>query len=559
VSPSTALARVVVDELVRAGVVETVLAPGSRSAPMAMALADADTAGRLRLHVRIDERSAGFLALGLAKASQGPAAVVTTSGTAVANLHPAVLEARHAGIPLLVLTADRPAALRGTGANQTTDQIKIFGDAVGWFTEIAAHGVPDSPAPWRAAISRAVQHATRPLGAGLRSRGAPVHLNLRFTDPLVPRASDDADEPTLAGRSGTRPWAAQERTWEPTAVTLEPGPRTVVVAGDDAGPPARILAQQANWPLLAEPSSGARTGANPIAAYRLLLELPELGGRIERVVVYGHPTLTRPITSLLGRGDVEVIAVGAGDYPDPGHQVSRMLGAARADAADDPAWLQAWRAADAATLAAIDKLLATESVLTGYEVAREVSAAVPPGGLLVAGSSNPIRDLDLMALAHPVGERRVVLANRGLAGIDGTVSTAIGAALARDSPRSLAYIGDLTFLHDSNGLLIGRQEPRPDLTIVVASDDGGSIFATLEQGAAEHADVFERVFGTPTSADLAGLCRAMGVGHTLVDDREALRTRLAAAPSGIEVVEARIDRSTRRELDARIRGCSRTG
>lgn len=553
-NPSTALARVVVDELVRSGVREAVLAPGSRSAALAMALADADAVGRICLHVRIDERSAGFLALGLAKGSHRPVPVVTTSGTAVANLHPAVLEAAHAGVPLIVLSADRPAELRGTGANQTTDQVKLFGDAVRAYVEIAApEVVPGSSASWRAALARALGHALDGAG-GARATGAPVHVNLCFRDPLLP---DGDPVETLPGRSVGAPWVVDERGTGPVPVDLPLGPRTVVLAGDDAGPPARILAQQADWPLLAEPSSGSRTGTHPIATYRLLLGKHELGGQIERVLMYGHPTLSRPVTSLLGRLDVDVIAVGPGPYTDPGHQVGHVVDAATVSAPEDPAWLEMWRTADRATLAAVDEVLTSESDLNPYSVARAISAAVPPDGLLVVGSSNPARDLDLMAVAHPVGERRMVMANRGLSGIDGMVSTAVGAALARRSSRSLAYMGDLTFLHDSNGLVLGPGEPRPDLTIVVASDDGGSIFATLEQGAEPYAWAFERVFGTPIGADLGGMCASMGVPHTLVDDLAGLEGTLARTPDGIEVVEARIDRTNRRALDERIRAAPR--
>lgn len=550
-NPSTALARVVIDELVRSGVHEAVLAPGSRSAAVALALADADSAGRLRLHVRVDERSAGFLALGLAKGTHRPVPVVTTSGTAVVNLHPAVLEARHAGIPLVVLSADRPAELRGSGANQTTDQVKVFGDAVRAYAEIPApEEVPASAAAWRAMVARVVGAAE-----GGRVVGAPVHLNLCFREPLVPDPPNPAstDPGTLPGRAGGQPWVMREASREVVAMDVPLGPRTVVLAGDDAGPAARRLAERGGWPVLAEPSSGSRTGPHAIATYRLLLGVPALGGQIERVLLYGHPTLSRPVAELLGRDEVEVVAIGAGPHTNPGHQISRVVEAAKVAEPDDPGWLQCWKDADRANIAAIDEVLATEDGLTPYAVAREVSNAVPPGGLLVVGSSNPIRDLDLMAVSYPVGEHRMVMANRGLSGIDGTVSTAVGVALGRRPSRALAYLGDLTFLHDSNGLLIGPQEPRPDLTVVVASDDGGSIFSTLEQGDEAYADSFERVFGTPTGADLEMLCRSMAVPYHRADDVDTLRTTLARAPSGIEVVEARVDRTHRRSLDGRVR------
>lgn len=553
-NPSAALARVLVDELVRGGLREAVLAPGSRSAPLAFALAAADAAGRLRLHVRVDERTAGFLALGMAKAARRPVAVLTTSGTAVANLHPAVLEASHAGVPLVVLTADRPAHLRGTGANQTTDQVRIFGAAPRFFADVIppARDIGQVGA-WRSMAARAVLAAT---GGSTRQPG-PVHLNLQLSEPLVP--DDDADwmEP-LDGRPGGRAWTVAEPSpaAPPTQLTVDSA--TVVVAGDDAGPPARLLSQAAGWPLLAEPTSGARTGPNALRCYRLLLD-GALAERIERVVVFGHPTLSRPVTRLLARGDVEVVAVAptAAGWTDPGHTVSRVLSAVTVDRPADLRWLADWQSADRRVSAAVDETVRPDAG-SPLEVAAEVAAAVPPAGLLVVGSSNPIRDLDLMAPPYPVGERRKILANRGLSGIDGTVSTAIGAALARESSRAIAYLGDLTFLHDANGLLIGPDEPRPDLTIVVANDNGGSIFATLEQGAPQYQESFERTFGTPHGADLEALCAATCTPFERVDDRAHLRAALDRPAGGITVVECPIDRSNRRALVERLAAAAAT-
>jgi len=547
-NPSTLLARTLVDELVRNGVREAVLAPGARSAPLAMALHDADTQGRLRLHVRVDERSAGFLALGLAKGSHRPVPVVTTSGTAVANLHPAVLEADHAGVPLLVLSADRPATLRGTGANQTTWQSDLFGRAVREALDWPS-GATDGPAV-RATLCRLLQAAS---GARSRQPG-PVHLNVQLVAPLVPDLPHDAAS-WPHGRDAGRPWLTLDHDPPSPPTRIPLGPRTVVLAGDDAGAAARQLAERTGWPLLAEPSSGSRTGDAPLAAYRLLLGADRLGGAVQRVVVLGHPTLSRPVSRLLARDDVEVVAVATtGRWTDPGHRAVQVAREVIAD--EDPGageWTRAWHEADAAALAAVHRVLAATPGLTPPGVARRVSMAVPPNGLLVVGSSNPVRDLDLMAVAPPVGERRMVMANRGLSGIDGLVSTAVGVALARRPSRAFAYVGDLTLLHDTNGLLIGPDEPRPDLTIVVANDDGGSIFAGLEQGAAEHAGSFERIFGTPTRTDLEHLCAAHAVGHRRVDDEASLQSALATPLAQIEVVEARIDRRDRRALDARIR------
>ena len=526
---ATSLARAVVQRLLDEGVREVVVSPGSRNAPLTFAAYDAARAGLVRLHTRLDERSAGFLALGLTK--QGSrAAVVCTSGTAVANLHPAVLEATHAGIALVVVTADRPARLRGTGANQVTDQVGVFGPLVVTQDVVdATTWTPDPPA------------------------AAPWHLNVQLDEPLLPGPGEawTPRPPELSPRH--EPARAQ-----PTV--LPRGPRTVVVAGDDAGPSARKLAELAGWPLLAEPSSGSRTGEHALRCYRLLLD-PDVGlsPRIERVVVLGRPTLSGPVPRLLGRADVEVVSV-----PAPGVWAARPF-RVDVDAAfptvegpdDDTAWLEEWRTADRAIGRRLDALLAAEPDLTPYAVVGAVSRAVPPEGLLVVGPSSPIRDLDLMARPTPVGSRRKTVANRGLSGIDGVVSTAIGVALARHERhpdgRKLALMGDVTFLHDSNGLVTGPGQPTPDLTIVVVNDDGGSIFSMLEQGAPEHADRFEALFGTPHGIDLAALCAATRTPHLRVTSLPELEQALASPNGGIEVVEAVCRRDDRRDLDLRIR------
>jgi 2-succinyl-5-enolpyruvyl-6-hydroxy-3-cyclohexene-1-carboxylate synthase len=531
-SPSTLLASWLVDELVERGVTDVVLCPGSRNAPLSFALARHPG---ITLHTRLDERTAAFLALGLAKASRRPAGVVTTSGTAPAHLHPAMLEAAHVGVPLVALTADRPARLRGTGANQTTDQVRLFGDAAS-FLDLHAPDPDGLDAVW--------------LPDG------PIHLNCQFDEPLLP----DPDSPRRSGPSDRRvgdrnvsdyPW---RRSHAAEPAHLLAGPATVVIAGDDAGPPARTLAERAGWPLLAEPSSGSRTGANPIRSYRLLLGT-ELGARIERAVVFGHPTLSRPVAQLLARSEVEVVSVRTGGrWPARPFPVNAEHDAVDAERATPGAWLQEWLEADRSLSRRIDAFVADQPGLTPYDVAATVNAANPAGGLLVVGASNPIRDLDLMATAHPVGEHRMVLANRGLAGIDGTLSTAIGAALGRPhSSRAIAYVGDVTFLHDANALVLGPQEARPDLTVVVANDDGGSIFATLEQGGPEHAGSYDQLFGTPHGVDLASLCAATRTPHWRVTDRPELEHALASPHGGIEVIEAVIRRDNRRELDAAIR------
>ncbi len=375
-----------------------------------------------------------------------------------------------------------------------------------------------------------------------------LHLNVQLDDPLVP---DDRWVPDL------RPPGRPERASPAAGTTIETGPRTVVVAGDDAGPPARVLAQDGGWPLLAEPSSGSRTGENALRCYRLLLD-GDLGRRIERVVVFGHPTLSRPVARLLARDDVEVWA-----GPAPGVWAGRPFAADRefdalaVDGPDDTGWLAEWKAADAEVGRRLDALLAAEGT-TPYGVAGVVSRFLPREGLLVVGASSPIRDLDLMVAKYEVGGRRKVIANRGLSGIDGTISSAVGAALGRPSTsRAIALMGDVTFLHDANGLILGPDEPSPDLTIVVVNDDGGSIFAMLEQGDQAYADRFDRLFGTPHGVDVAALCAATQTPHWRVDSLAELEHALANPNGGIEVVEVAVRRDNRRDLDARIRALAR--
>ncbi len=510
---ATNTAQALVRELIAHDVTNAVLAPGSRSGPLALALHAADQQGLIRLHVRVDEREAGFLALGLAKASRQIVPVVTTSGTAVANLHPAMLEALHTDVRVLAVTADRPGRLRGTGANQTTDQRAIF---------------------------PGVRFTQDPDDAFTLT--GPTHLNLELDEPLIEPV--DCDFATEGATTNSRTHEGVDTT------RLALGPRTVVVAGDDARQPARRLAEEADWPLFAEPTSGSRTGDNALVACRLLLQHSPLAGQIERVVSFGHATLSRPVTQLLSREDLEIIHVGdQSTFPVPAGPNVRFLSGGEVDASpDDPDWLAAWLAADRAATGAMDAVL---DGTTSYDVARIVNQAVPAGGLLFVGSSSPIRDLDLVARPYAVGGRRLIIGNRGLAGIDGTLSTAIGAALARPSSRAVAYVGDLTFLHGSNGLLIGPREVRPDLTIVVASDDGGSIFSTLEQGAPEYAGAFERVYATPTGAHIGALCAGYGIDHRTVVPA-ALAAALEEAPTGIRVLEVPVDRLGRQHLNAAI-------
>ncbi len=534
---ATELARALVAALLAGGVREVVLAPGSRSAPLALVLWAADRDGRLRLHVRVDERGAAFLALGVAKASRRPVAVVTTSGTAVANLHPAVLEAWHSHVPLVVVSADRPAALRWTGANQTTHQQGLFtGHVRATATVSAADGVAYE-------VGRLLAAAT-----GVRSRlPGPVHLDVELADPL-------AGDPAVLGRPLPEVVLTDVRRPGPAApLELVAGVRTVVVVGD--APPAlgrtwAARAAAASVPLLAEASSNARSGPAAFSTYRLLLA--GLAADVERVVVVGHPTLTRPVSQLLARADVElVVTTPYADWPDPGRAATTVVDDVTLPEPGgvEQAWFARWRTAEQQTRARLDELLAAWPGLTGPQVAGVVLAALGPSDVLLVGSSNPVRDLDLA----PVPDRSpAVFANRGLAGIDGLVSSAVGVAWGSGAPVT-ALLGDLTLLHDASGLVVGPLEPRPDVRLVVVNDDGGSIFATLEQGAEGYAAAFERVFATPQGVRIEGLAHAAGLAYRLVTTAEDLRSALAVPPSGFELVEVRVDRNGRRALDQAVR------
>jgi 2-succinyl-5-enolpyruvyl-6-hydroxy-3-cyclohexene-1-carboxylate synthase len=620
VNPSTAFGAVLADELARCGLREVVVAPGSRSTPLAMAFWELEQAGRVRLHVRIDERSAAFTALGLAKASRRPVAVLCTSGTAAANFHPAVIEADESAVPLLVLTADRPPELRGTGASQTVDQVKLYGSAARWYAE---SGVPERrpgmAGYWRSLACRAWASAAGALGA----LPGPVHLNLPFRDPLVPDGepgsavwAGDADnsnkrpgadagrtdpaalppdgaalrdpdwpEP-LTGRPDGRPWtavSAAHAVAEP--LELPWTERGVVVCGDGDYDAAALveLAERAGWPVLAEPSSGARRGPNALTGYQYLLASAEFmaAHRPQVIVSAGRPGLTRPQSALLGLAGAAairhvVVASGPGMWADPQRAATDVAAAVRIGGAPGtvPArWLGAWRRADAAAAAAAGATLDAAgrgAPLAGLElsepgVARELVAALPQNAVLWCGNSLSVRDIDL--LLAPRADTRVI-ASRGASGIDGTFSAAAGAALAHaaEHPGAVAFalIGDLSLLHDAPGLAIGPAEPRPDLCVVVVNNDGGGIFEGLEPArfkdaaAGDRPSAFERVFGTAHGASVERLAAAFAIPYTLAERPGDLAKAMAAAlpGTGPRIIEARTGRSANADLRARRRAAA---
>lgn len=546
VNPSTAQARVVVDELIRGGVRDVVLCPGSRNAPLAFALADADRAGRLRLHVRIDERTAGFLAIGLAIAERAPVCVAMTSGTAVANLGPAVVEANYARVPLIVLSANRPYELLGTGANQTFEQLGYFGTQVrasislGLAQDGAEH-LDALNAQWRSAVCRVIVAAkgSRTANAG------PVQFDIPLREPLVPDA-DTSGAYAPDGRPGGKPWTHTPPVTFDQPLDIDLTPDTVVIAGHGAGVHPNLAA----LPTVAEPT--APPPDNPLHPFALPLIRPK------QVVMLGRPTLHRPVSALLADPSVPVYALTTGPrWPDVSGNSQATGTRAVTAGAPDQAWLDRCAEVHRHAMAAVRTQLKAHPLKTGLHVAAAVAEAVRPGDQLVLGASNPVRDAALVGLdAHGIKVR----SNRGVAGIDGTVSTTIGAALAHEREaggskpgRTIALVGDLTFVHDSSGLLIGPTEPSPrNLTIVVSNDNGGGIFELLEQGDPRFSDVSSRIFGTPHDVDVGALCRAYHVDSRQLEVDE-LVDALDEPHEGMRVLEVKADRSSLRALHAAIK------
>ncbi|NMN95265.1 2-succinyl-5-enolpyruvyl-6-hydroxy-3-cyclohexene-1-carboxylic-acid synthase [Antrihabitans stalactiti] len=535
-------ASVIVDELIRCGVRDAVLCPGSRNAPLAFALHRADAEGKVRLHVRIDERSAAFLALGLATATARLVPIITTSGSAVVNLAPGILEASYANLPLMVVSANRPGELLGTGASQMILQSGVFGAEVraeATLSQADYDYPPDSQRlvqhniRWRATICRLAASAH-----GLRDgHPGPVHLDVPFAEPLV--GPQPVDVPL--GRDDGGPWTAIEPARMDAPVTVDLTLNTLVITGHGA----REIPELAGVPTIAEPSAPAVSNAvHPHAIAHLAPQ---------QVVVVGRPTLHRQVVQLLSSPAVRIVVIAAEkswtDVSGTANAVGRSVRVVGRSAVD---WLQMCERASDIAYGAVGRALDSVDETTGLHVARALTRQLVSGDTLVIGSSNPIRDIAL-TWKRPCGV--TVVANRGVAGIDGLVSTAVGAAIG-SSGRTIALLGDLTFAHDSGGMLAGPSEPMPkDLTIVVANDNGGGIFSLLEQGDPAHADVFERVFGTPHETDFGQLCGAHGIPHQIVTEGELVDVlaRKANSSKGLRVVEVRTSRVGLRDLHGEIR------
>ena len=570
--PAMADARSLVVALLAESVREVVLCPGSRSAPLAEALADAADAGHLRLRVVLDERSAGFIALGAARAHalnghSRCAAVVTTSGTAVSNLHPAVSEADAAGIPLLVISADRPHELVGTGASQTTEQTGLFAPALRLGVDLPADLAADlGGCAADAAIAGQVRRAVAAATGTLSRDPGPVQINARFRPPLtaqdaaegaVPAAPVPPSPPMVpAARAAVLAGAPEASAGQPAGRGSSTQGRGIVVAGDTAYPGvgalARSLAEHLDWPLLAEPTSQARSGPQALSRYAELLGTPAgrvLAEQAEHLLVLGHPSLSRSITALLGRDDLHITVLterarwadvsgrarrvvpidGAHHEPDDAvaRQAARLAARLGLESAH-AAWTDSWRRA-------VADLPEPARSSSADALARAVwEAGQAPGApTLLLGSSMTVRRLD--RLAQPGAAAPKAVANRGLAGIDGTIATGIGLWMASGEPVR-AVMGDLTFLHDAMSLNRGLREEEADLQVIVVDDGGGAIFSQLEYARTTPSARFERLFTTAQRADIAALAAALGARVHVPNDVAALRRLLAEPVDGMSVV-----------------------
>jgi len=543
------LLRAFVDELVRCGMRAACTAPGSRSTPLVLSLVRDE---RLRCYSHLDERVAGFFAVGLAKASGLPVAVACTSGTAAVELAPAVYEAREARVPLVVLTADRPPELRDVGAGQTIDQLKLYGDAAKWFVEVGTHEATPARLRWIRTL------ACRAFWTATTGRRGPVHLNLPLREPLVLDEGETLP-PDDSGRPGGRPWVVHaQAAAQPAQVTFG-GARGVIVAGRDERHPAlpaalARAAERCGYPLLADPLSGARRGGAAAAHYDALLrdEAFAAAHAPDFVLRVGDLPTSKPLRQwLAGQADAAQVRLDPEEgWQDPDGVVETMLVAdpvATLDALDasaDPAWLRSWRLADEAAARAIAATLG--DALSEPLVAAQLGADLPATATCFVASSMPVRDVETFWPARDAPPR--ALSHRGANGIDGTVSGALGAAAGGAGPVVL-LIGDVALAYDLGALAAGTRLGL-SLTIVLLNNDGGGIFSFLP--VARERDAFEEHVATPHGLDFARAAALYGCAYTRADDPAALRTALDAAGDGVALIEVRTDRDENVALHRRV-------
>jgi len=537
----------VVDDLVRFGLEHATLSPGSRSTPLALALARHP---HVRLHIHLDERAAGYFALGIAKATGRPVAVACTSGTAAAELLPAVVEASMTRATLVLLTADRPPELRGVGANQTIEQVGLFGAYVGASIDAPVPGDVSDEQTWHNLVLELT-------GASMGLPPGPVHLNMPFREPLI-GAPEVLSASPPSGTEFTMSAVPEPEQLEALERELTSTTDGLILAGSmrESPPTLPQLAHRAGWPLLAEPTSNLRVPGTLSAGSLLLADARFADRHVPEVVVqFGAAPTSKAALELVRRARRLVIVDQDHLVADPHRKAAWTLRAEPAGFVTDlltgslsigeSAWLRAWRDADGAARAAVDALLdGWEEPFEG-RIARDVAAWVPDGGVLVVGSSMPVRDLDaFMGPRDGLG----VLANRGASGIDGFVSTALGVSAAR-AP-TMALCGDLTLLHDI-GSLVWSAGRGHDCVFVVPNNDGGAIFSFLSQ---RELPEFEELFATPHGLELGAILRAAGAGHALVERATDLVPAIERAhgAGGVHVVEIPIDRARNVELHAAV-------
>jgi 2-succinyl-5-enolpyruvyl-6-hydroxy-3-cyclohexene-1-carboxylate synthase len=547
------------EELARCGLRRAVTCPGSRNAPLILTLA-ADE--RIDCTSVIDERSAGYMALGMAKASGLPVAITCTSGTAAANLLPAVAEAHEARVPLIVMTADRPPELREVGAGQAIDQLKLYGSAAKWFVEVGNHD------PGRDSALHHRSLACRAWHTAASGRPGPVHLNFPLRDPLAP-VSEELEPTDWDGRPDGRPWVeVREHSHAPhaddvhaLAERIAAAPRGAIVCGptsESLAEPAARLAAEAGWPLLAEPTSGVRCGehdrSHVVAHYDVLLRsegfaeshTPDLVLRV------GDTPTSKPLRAWLA-ATPQVLLDPHAAWHEPTRTAEQLLHAAAAPACDalaaalemlegraDQDWLASWRDADALVGPAL------EAVHDPFEAKAYASLepALPDDALLWLSSSMPVRDVESF---FPQSSKSLrFLANRGANGIDGVVSSAAGAALASGRPTYL-LTGELALLHDLGGLLAARRAGA-ELTIVCVNNGGGGIFDFLPVAGAADRELYERHIATPGGVELAAVAELAGLPHSVA--RTPAEVQTAAAEPGL--LEIPTDRAQNLRLHREI-------
>ena len=536
-SNATALARAIVQACLDSGVQHVVIAPGSRNAPLSWAFAQAEKAGLLKIQVRIDERDAGFLALGIAKATGKPVPVVVTSGSAVANLLPAIVEAFHSAVPVIVLSADRPASARGKGAPQTINQFGMFGTFVKSQIDVAADQTD-------------INEISKVIDSTIANRPGPVQVNVQFELPLLPNSENLAWQPKSPSLKTNSKTELKQKQIEVPA-------RGIFVVGDNADAEGvgaiDQISQEIGWPVIWEPTANAHMLQNSISHGVVLLQA-EIAPKVEVVVSFGTVGLSRAILGLLKSAPIHLAihsASSGSDLPDPVSSAKEIFDCVpKLETKTDPDWLSQWQLLDHQAATAVTKALMPDT-LSGPSAAQLVWNETGDNDQLFVAASWPVRHLEAYATKR---DGLHVFGNRGANGIDGLISTAIGLGIGTKK-RTVLLMGDIAFLHDLGGLNLGEGQDQPNLTIVVLDNNGSGIFSQLEQGADEYKEHYEKVFGTPHGKDLWVIAESLGIPAKQVTSKTELKFALASFEKtpGIKVIVCLTgDRSAENDLIKQI-------